>query len=263
MKWLLWLLLVSELAAQTLGLGTMNLGGGNADARRHIIELRRRVAEQVVAQDLQVVAFQEMDVGTGRSGRADYNREILRSVLEARGDVDTSIDERSDGLVRIYTGGGYTVVFGKSIDYDGGLYGNAVLLGPEFPLKAAGVHDLGADDPNGENRTALQVDAGDLTVFAVHLTNGEKPGQRQARIAQYQTLQRLVHDQPDVILAGDFNSQPGGEYPDAAQLGLQELVPLDDPRIDRILVTRGRVRSLQITPGIEAIHDFVTVQVER
>lgn len=260
MKWLLWVWLVAEVAAETLALGTMNLGAGNAEARRHIVELRRRVAEQVVARHLQIVAFQEMDVGTVRSGRSDYNREILKAVLLARGDGKSPIEEHSDGPLRIYRGGGYTVVFGKSIDYDGGLYGNAVLLGPEMPYEGGLVHDLGADDPGGENRTALQVDTGELAVFAIHLTNGDSPEQRQSRVVQYETLKGLVGAHCDVVLAGDFNSQPGGIYP---QLGLREVIPAEDRRIDRILVSRGTVESRWITPGIEAIHDFVTARVER
>lgn len=114
----------------------------------------------------------------------------------------------------------YTIVYGASWDVGGGTYGNAVLLGPNAPLQRMDdgsidvkLHDLGADDPKNENRTALEVtiEAGGetATVFSAHLSAGKDGA--DARQTQYDTLARLAEASGDnTILLGDFNSSGEG-----------------------------------------------------
>ncbi|MGE0493437.1 MAG: endonuclease/exonuclease/phosphatase family protein [Vulcanimicrobiota bacterium] len=168
----------------------------------------------------------------------------------------------------------YTVVFGSSLAHSGaGTYGNAVLLGPEAQLRrdAQGEiepgslrrHDLGANDPDNENRTALAVgfEAGgqEATFVSTHFTSGGDEADQQARVTQYQTLGDIVEGYGDhTIVAGDFNSKAGGRYldfrwrgllpdnpvhhyPSADSLGWSD--PDADNSIDRIYTSHGSQAS--------------------
>jgi endonuclease/exonuclease/phosphatase family metal-dependent hydrolase len=74
---------------QSLKVGTYNVGAGNDDARADFDDTRRLIAEKVTGDDpLDVLALQEMDVGTGRIGCIyDYNEAILADILRAEAGV--------------------------------------------------------------------------------------------------------------------------------------------------------------------------------
>ena len=292
--------------------GTYNLAAGNQDHRGGVDDTTRTLAQQVVGNGVDVVALQEVDVGTADAaedlpaGMDDYNEYVLAQVSaeEAglQGEVSYTREQREDGsvvitgtdadgrtsqvaitreactedgqpvaaddpgaVVTVYDAdvrtpdgiSDYTVVYGSSIAHDGGTYGNAVLLGPGASLQrdANGNpmvtrHDLGANDPNGENRTALQVEvdvAGEsATVFSAHLSAGSNGDQAavDARKAQYATLASLARDSGDnTLLFGDFNTQGvetvgplTGENDDENDPGGWWIFS-NDPTIDRIYVS--------------------------
>jgi endonuclease/exonuclease/phosphatase family metal-dependent hydrolase len=291
--------------------GTFNVGGGNEDARKIKPTKTGSLADQVTRGGLDVVALQEIDVGTKRSGNQDTNEEILKDVLRAESGSDwqdaesvvkysldddgnkkaynpdkydstvyvanfeggktekqtvertekdeggssyqttgkdgvvTTLDiekeklgadgkEDKNGPITVYSAAidkegeskEYSVVSGSSIGHDGGTYGNAVLLGPEAKLKrdedgkiepgSVRRHDLGANDPGGENRTALAVDfeVGNKssTIINTHFTskNKETDDDEKARATQFENLGKIAESHgDDVIIAGDFNTRSG------------------------------------------------------
>lgn len=92
-----------------LKVGTYNLGAGNDDARKGFVDTSRHLANQVVNEGVDIVALQEIDVGTSRAMEAtgidDYNQFVLAQVSaeEAglQGDVTysrVSIDEHGRQL---------------------------------------------------------------------------------------------------------------------------------------------------------------------
>ncbi|MFT3786323.1 MAG: endonuclease/exonuclease/phosphatase family protein [Tepidisphaeraceae bacterium] len=141
-----------------------------------------RIARIVNAQQPDLVAIQEVDVGTKRTNNLNTPAELERLTgLHAR--------------------------FGKAIDWDGGAFGQVILS--KRPITSFTVHKL-PGDPKREQRIALEaiIDGGAIRFVATHLDHS---GQLPDRLAQAKELNRLF-GQPDgvpTILAGDFNAKPG------------------------------------------------------
>jgi len=152
-----------------------------------------RTAAVIAAAHPDVVALQEVDLDTGRTGRVDQAATLARLAgLEHR-------------------------AFGAFMDYDGGQYGMAVLS--RYPIESSRVIDL----PPGrhEPRTALlaviaRPDA-PFAIVGVHFDWLEDDG---SRFAQARALVRaLAGDDRPTVIAGDFNDVPGSrtiEYLDDA-----------------------------------------------
>jgi endonuclease/exonuclease/phosphatase family metal-dependent hydrolase len=142
-----------------------------------------RIARVVRNLNPDLVALQEIDKATGRTGRVDQVREL--------------------GSLT-----GMHYAFGSFMDYDGGEYGMGILsIGP---IREAMNFAL---PPGYEPRSALavRVELGDgsrETLFVgVHLFETA-----QERLAQAAKLVELFKDEmAPVILAGDFNSEPDSE----------------------------------------------------
>src|ERR1043165_8639177 len=112
----------------------------------------QRVADVVRGTGADVVLLQEVDKRTRRSGGVDQPAEYARRT-------------------------GYHVAFGRSLDYDGGEYGIAVLsrwplsrdtaLHPPVappPARAGGPHE-----PRGAMRVNVASPVGDILVFNTHI----------------------------------------------------------------------------------------------
>ncbi len=310
-----------EARPANLQVGNMNLGGGNAEARSRFDEIKKTVGEQVVHNGIDLATFQEVDVGTRRVGGKDYNQEILSAVFEADlGGRDTQAlgDGRyqttlPDGTRRIATitqekpadGNGdvtvytatyqdeagqdvrYTMVHGRSIDHDGGTFGNSVLLGPgqELPRDENGqiregaiqVHEIGEDRGSKERRTALEVNTAEgQTVISTHFTAGSEDSKQKARSAEYRSLDEICQGKPDVILGGDLNSAPGESYtvgglwgwnpfgrdysyPSAGEMGFEE--GTGGGGLDHVLVRGGDAVGHHSVDGVERVHGFDWVDV--
>ena len=143
-----------------------------------------RIARVIRDSGADLVALQEVDVGTRRSAGVDQAAELARLT-------------------------GLHVAFGEAMPYDGGSYGEAVLS--RFPLLATSVHALPHSDDR-EPRCALAVrvetPAGPLRFVGTHLDHLRDPADR---IAQVTALDALFADGLPTVLAGDFNDQPGAE----------------------------------------------------
>jgi endonuclease/exonuclease/phosphatase family metal-dependent hydrolase len=151
-------------------------GAGNDE----VLDLER-IARLIRSLEPDLVAVQEVDNRTARTGGVDQATELGRLT-------------------------GMSAVFGSFMDYQGGEYGMAVLSA--LPIVGSQNHRL----PEGpEPRAALAVrvrlpdDRGELTFVGIHLYRTEEERLAQAR----RLLEKLPPEGEPVILAGDFNSTPG------------------------------------------------------
>jgi endonuclease/exonuclease/phosphatase family metal-dependent hydrolase len=160
---------------------TYNIHHGEGVDRKLDLE---RVAQVIVAQKPDLVALQEVDVKTQRTGGVDQAAELAKLT-------------------------GMHVAFGRTIDHQGGQYGNAVLS--RFPIESSETHPLpGA--PSAERRGALAVAVRPwargpaVTFVATHFDHQIEPD----RVRQAEEINRLFagDDEQVTLLAGDFNAEP-------------------------------------------------------
>lgn len=144
-----------------------------------------RLAAVIRASGADLVALQEVDVGTGRASGVDQAAELGRLT-------------------------GMKAFFGEAIPFSGGSYGDAVLS--RWPLASQEAHLLPAQ-PDHERRVAVAVTVqppgwpGPLRFVGTHLDHTRDPADR---IAQAEALNALLlPDELPTILAGDLNAEPG------------------------------------------------------
>lgn len=135
-----------------------------------------RTAAVISAQNPDLVALQELDSMTGRSGQ-----------------------QYQLGELAIRTG--YYPVFGSAIDYDGGRYGVGILT-REQPLSTKHI-----PLPGEELRVLLVVELKDYVLACTHLDLEEE--QRLASIPLI--VEEAQRWQKPFILAGDLNDAPDSE----------------------------------------------------
>jgi endonuclease/exonuclease/phosphatase family metal-dependent hydrolase len=145
-----------------------------------------RIAEVLRSSGADLIALQEVDVGTRRSGGVDQAAELGRLT-------------------------GFEQVFGAAMDYDGGQYGEAVLS--RWPIQSSRVHAL-PHSPEREPRCALEVRVrpvgGELRFVGTHLDHLADATDRIAQVRALDTL--LAADElTPTILVGDFNDEPGAQ----------------------------------------------------
>jgi endonuclease/exonuclease/phosphatase family metal-dependent hydrolase len=151
-----------------------------------------RVADLVRQTGADVVLLQEVDRGTRRSRQVDQPDVLARRT-------------------------GMAVSFGKTLDYDGGEYGIAVLsrwpitrealirLSVEPPQQRAG----GSYEPRGAQRVILRAPAGELTLVNTHLDASREDHYRRQ---EARTVVAVARDAGSLTLVGgDFNSTPESE----------------------------------------------------
>ena len=144
-----------------------------------------RVARVISDQKPDLVALQEVDVKTRRTGGVDQAAELAKLT-------------------------GMHVAFGKGIDFEGGEYGNAVLS--RLPIQSTKVHPLPAKEGE-ERRCALVVnvrprDGGpDVTFVGTHL-NHRNEAQRVREVEEINRVLAAEAGGGAVILAGDLNALP-------------------------------------------------------
>jgi endonuclease/exonuclease/phosphatase family metal-dependent hydrolase len=170
----------------TLRLMTYNIHAGKGTNGKLDLE---RLAKIIRDADVDVVAIQEVDRGTKRSGKIDEPRELARLT-------------------------GMHAEFGKAIDHDGGDYGQLILS--RRPIQKLDVHKLPNEDGH-EQRIALVAQIPqpkplpDLLLVGTHLH--AKGGGDALRLAQAKEIVRLLKQDPRTsnhapLLLGDLNSTP-------------------------------------------------------
>ncbi len=161
-----------------------------------------RIARIIRNADPDLVALQEVDMKTQRTGGVDQTAELSRL---------TGMEGR----------------FGKAINYQGGEYGQAILS--RYPLGEGKVYALpGA--ANQEIRIGfampLKIDGCKLTFITTHLHH-RMP---EVRLRQANKLNQLFTDDDQLkILAGDMNALPDSEP--IAQLTQQWTMANPDPKL--------------------------------
>jgi endonuclease/exonuclease/phosphatase family metal-dependent hydrolase len=241
---------------------TYNIHHGEGVDGRFDLE---RTARVITEQQPDLVAVQEVDVKTRRSGGVDQAAELAR-------------------LTGMHT------AFGKARDYQGGDYGQALLS--RFPVENFRVHAL-PGDPASERRIALSATVrpwgrGPAVRFVgTHLHHLPDEANRLQQAAELNRLFAGAEDDTATILAGDLNAEPASEtmgmllarWWDAAaraegispeEMGARQLTyPSNEPRkrIDYVLVrpTGGAWRVLStrvITETVASDHSPVLAVVE-
>jgi endonuclease/exonuclease/phosphatase family metal-dependent hydrolase len=148
-----------------------------------------RIAEIIRRADPELVALQEVDNGTQRTGGVDQAAELGRLT-------------------------GLQVTYGPAMDYQGGRYGNAILSREEPRTKRLVALPGSGGKHEPRSVVAISVLAKTVSgrevslVFAsTHLDFTAEPSDRlrQATII----AQAFANEQRPMILAGDFNCRPG------------------------------------------------------
>lgn len=162
-----------------------------------------RVAELVRSTGADVALLQEVDRGTERSGRVDQLAELERL-------------------------SGYHGAFGRTLDYDGGGYGIAVLS--RCPIESARLHPLpvepaqersgGSYEPRGALAARTAVAGGDgagetpgevrhVGIVNAHLDASGGDHYRRQEVEGVLEVAEGLRAHGWAVVGGDFNAEPG------------------------------------------------------
>ncbi|MEO8075291.1 MAG: endonuclease/exonuclease/phosphatase family protein [Acidobacteriota bacterium] len=170
-------LLVFNIHAGKSATGTDNIAG---------------IADLIRTTKADAVLLQEVDRGTNRSGKVDQ--------------VQVLIDRTK-----------YAAAFGRSLDFDGGQYGIAILsrrpinFNQTFPLPVdpAQARSGGSHEPRSALLASLETLRGRLQIMTTHL---DSSNQDIYRLQEVPGLLNVVRprrsDYTPVVLGGDFNAEP-------------------------------------------------------
>lgn len=144
-----------------------------------------RIAGVINSVEPHIVALQEVDQNTQRTGRVDQPAELARLT-------------------------GLRLAFGGNLRLEGGQYGNAVLS--RFPIRRRQNHLLPSLD-GGEQRGVLEVELelpGGQTPLLLYATHLDHRRNDQERLASAKAINALVGQFParPALLAGDLNDTP-------------------------------------------------------
>ena len=176
-----------------------------------------RTASVIVQQQPDVVALQELDSMTGRSGHRDQLDELASRT-------------------------GYHPIFGAAIDFDGGQYGVGI-LSHEIPLSIRRI-----PLPGEEPRVLLVVELEDYVIACTHLDLDE--AQRLASVPLI--VEEAQQWQKPFLLVGDWNDTPDSELLEVMTQhftvlsGDEATYPADEPTeyIDYVAVFNGRTETI-------------------
>lgn len=195
------------------------------------------VAALVKSTDADLVLLQEVDRGTRRSGKVDQVQ-VLESLT------------------------GYSAAFGRSLDYDGGLYGIAALskrgIGVHateaLPIEPPQARAGGSYEPRAALMLTAATSAGAVQAINTHLDASRDEHYRLQESRHILALvKKLGASRVPVMAAGDFNAEPGsGTYKQLMAGGVRDAwtecgsgegftYPADKPikRIDYLFLTAG------------------------
>jgi endonuclease/exonuclease/phosphatase family metal-dependent hydrolase len=174
-------------APELLTVMSYNIHHANPPSKLGVIDLDAIIAV-IRSENPDIVALQEVDVNTGRSGRLNQAAVIAEKLR-------------------------MNFVFGKAIDYDGGEYGLVILS--KYPILNTAIHKLPTDSASkGEPRIFLtarvSLPKGREVLFgSTHLDSDADPLNRNMQINEVNRLSQK--ETVAFILAGDLNGEPGSE----------------------------------------------------
>lgn len=152
-----------------------------------------QIASLVRRHGADLVLLQEVDRGTERSGRVDQLAELERRT-------------------------GFHGAFGRTLDYQGGGYGIAVLS--RWPIAWDSLHPLpvepaqeragGAYEPRGAQAVRVDGPGGELAVVNTHLDASAGDGYRRQEVeGVLEAAGRVGSEASWAVVGGDFNAEPG------------------------------------------------------
>lgn len=206
-----------------------------------------RIARVIAAADPDLVALQEIDVVTERTGQVDQAVELSHLT-------------------------GMAVAFGANLEFQGGLYGTAVLS--RLPMAWHRNHPLPnptAGEPRGALEVGIVADPGDTLVFiSTHFDHQGQASREAAARAVNELFGRTEHP---VVLAGDLNAEPQSETLALLRqhwVDTGQQVRVENPQerqIDHVLYRppgRWRTVAVHIVPDtVSSDHEPVLVVLER
>lgn len=173
-------------ANNTIKVMTYNVHHCNPPVKPGVIDIDA-IAAVIKKEKPDVIALQEIDVNTGRSGHINEAEQLA---LKA----------------------GYkSFFFAKAIDFDGGQYGVAILS--KYPLSGMKVHALPTDETAGGEHRVLAI--GTVTLpggktFHFACTHLDAERNDASRLLQIKEIKRLTEESSyPLIIAGDFNAVAG------------------------------------------------------
>lgn len=160
-----------------------NIHHANPPSEPDLIDLEA-IAAVILESGADLVAVQEVDVHTERSGKESHQAEELAKLT------------------------GMSYFFSKGIDYQGGEYGTAILS--KYPISDAQRHELpNLEGVNAEPRTlavvTVTINDKEIKFANTHLdyTNSEN------NLLQVQRILEIFENETfPILLAGDFNAMP-------------------------------------------------------
>lgn len=239
-------------APQVLRVATFNIFAGNDLERRSSLD---RLAALIDSLRIDVVLLQEVDRGTARSGGVDQPARLASLT-------------------------GMHVVFGPSMNFDGGQFGNAILS--RWPLMHTNVvvYDDSTDEgrarePRSLLHAVIQTRAGPLHLVNTHFDHGADGARRQLQARQLRRyLAGAVPATAPLVAGGDLNGGP--DDPAIAELaavledswiacgsGVGSTFRADAPdrRIDYIFLRDATCSAARVMPTTLSDHRPVIVDV--
>ena len=200
-----------------------------------------KIAKNIIDNDIDIVGLQEVDMGALRSGRIDTLKELS-----------------------LATGYQYYVFF-KTIDFDSGEYGTAVLS--KYPIIFSEKYLLNSG--NSEQRalglTQIDVCGQIINFFVTHLTF-DSPAIRAGQLSQ---IAHMLSQKDNFVLAGDFNTFDLGALD--CMDGVKRINKLEDLKvtfpenklsIDNILYSETKWRFGDINVVTESYSDHYMIWAE-
>jgi endonuclease/exonuclease/phosphatase family metal-dependent hydrolase len=182
---------------QELRVMSYNIHHANPPSKEDIIDLKA-IIETIKAEDPDLVALQEIDADTQRSGKGNQAQQI------------------GDAL-------SMHVFFGKAINFEKGEYGVAILS--KFPILDSEIIRLPTVvETNGEPRVLATIDielpdGGKIRFGSTHLDAQKADTNRLLQIQKIVEITKKV--KIPFIVAGDFNAAPGSEVIDILDKNLK------------------------------------------
>ena len=215
-----------------------------------------RVAELVRSTGADLVLLQEVDRNTRRSGPADQPATLARLT-------------------------GYSVAFGRTIGFQGGDYGVALLS--RWPIQGDTLVPLAVTAPAGRTtegreqrgvlRARVAAPGGAVTLLNTHL---DATGDDVWRMQEIGTVLRVAREADGpLLLGGDFNAPPESAiHAQLREAGFRDVwpecgegnpmtFPATAPikRIDYLYLTGARCVSARVLPGDASDHRALLVKL--
>jgi endonuclease/exonuclease/phosphatase family metal-dependent hydrolase len=196
---------------------TLRVGSYNIKNGAQVNHDMSKIAEDILALNLDIVGLQEVDIETSRAKKLD----ILKLLAEATG-------------YQYYE-------FTKAIDFQGGGYGTAILS--RYPIvhhESVLLETPGGYEQRAYGHAVIEVNGAKLHFFNTHLSYENT----EIRSAQYEQLAKATAAYRGYILTADFNTENLNEFKvfDKATLanpGKYATFPSSSTAIDNIVLADG------------------------